>query len=78
MTCLLRNWAPLVAVSDAALIDCMVFYAERMKILVEPTGCLSLAAAMQMRGQLANKRVGIIVSGGNVDVQRFSSLIAGR
>lgn len=69
-----REVADIIAVSDAELVECMVFYAERMKMLVEPTGCLSFAAARQLRGQLANKRVGIIVSGGNIDMQRFAAL----
>jgi threonine dehydratase len=69
-----REVADIIAVSDAALVDCMVFYAERMKMVVEPTGCLSFAAARQMRAQLANKRVGIIVSGGNIDMRRFAAL----
>jgi len=72
-----REVADIVAVSDAELVDCMVFFAERMKMLVEPTGCLSFAAARQLRGQLANKRVGIIVSGGNIDMRRFATLTGG-
>jgi threo-3-hydroxy-L-aspartate ammonia-lyase len=71
-----REVADIVAVSDAELIECMVFFAERMKMLVEPTGCLSFAAARQCKTKIANKRVGIIVSGGNVDMQRFAELIA--
>ncbi len=70
-----REVADIVTVSDAELIDCMIFYAERMKMLVEPTGCLSFAAARQLRSQVAGKRVGIIVSGGNVDSRRFAELI---
>jgi threonine dehydratase len=47
-----------------------------MKMVVEPTGCLSLAAAWQAAKQLQGQRVGIIVSGGNVDLARFAQLIA--
>ena len=63
-------------VTDAQLIDVMRFYAERMKMIVEPTGCLSLAAAIQAREALKGQRVGVIVSGGNVDMARFSQLLA--
>ena len=63
-------------VTDAQLIEAMRFYAERMKMVVEPTGCLSLAAACQAAKQLQGQRVGIIVSGGNVDLARFAQLIA--
>lgn len=62
-------------VSDAQLVDAMRFFAERMKIIVEPTGCLAAAAVMQGDLPLAGKRVGVIVSGGNVDLTRFGQLI---
>ena len=63
-------------VTDAQLIETMRFYAERMKMVVEPTGCLSLAAAVQAAAQLKGQRVGIIISGGNVDLDRFAKLLA--
>jgi threonine dehydratase len=62
-------------VNDAQLVDSMRFYAERMKMLVEPTGCLSLAAALQAGDSLHGKKVGLIVSGGNIDMARFSQLM---
>jgi threonine dehydratase len=69
-----RDVDDIFTASDAELIDAMRFFAERMKIVVEPTGCLGFAAARRQaqRGQ----RVGVIVSGGNVDMQRFSALMA--
>ena len=54
----------------------MRFFAERMKIVVEPTGCLGFAAARQ-RQALRGQRVGVIVSGGNVDMPRFAALVSG-
>ena len=62
-------------VTDAQLIDTMRFYAERMKMVVEPTGCLSLAAVIQAAPQLQGQRVGVIISGGNVDLARFAQLL---
>jgi threonine dehydratase len=62
----------IVEVSDAELIDSMRFFAERMKMIVEPTGCLSFAAAQKLR---AGARIGVIVSGGNVDLARFAQLL---
>lgn len=70
-----RDVDDILTVSDAQLVECMRFYAERMKIVVEPTGCLGLAAARAMKDQLRGKRVGIIISGGNVDIDRFCSLL---
>lgn len=60
--------------TDAELVEGMRFFAERMKMLVEPTGCLGFAAARRLAKP--GQRVGVIVSGGNVDLQRFSALLA--
>jgi threonine dehydratase len=62
-------------VTDAQLVESMRFYAERMKMIVEPTGCLSLAAAIQAGDSLKGKKVGLIISGGNIDMARFSQLM---
>jgi threonine dehydratase len=62
-------------VTDAQLIEAMRFYAERMKMVVEPTGCLSLAAALQAAPNLNGQRIGVIISGGNVDLARFAKLL---
>lgn len=72
-----RNVDDILTASDAELVECMRFAAARMKIVIEPTGCLGFAAARAMKQQLAGKRVGVIVSGGNVDLERFCSLLAG-
>jgi threonine dehydratase len=66
-----------LTVTDPQLIDAMRFFAERMKIIVEPTGCLGFAAATNMKAQLQGKRIGVIISGGNVDVARYCGLLAG-
>ncbi len=66
----------MLTVTDAQLVDVMRFYAERMKMVVEPTGCLSFAAACHAGLDLRGKRVGVIVSGGNVDMARFAELLA--
>ncbi|WP_310011036.1 threo-3-hydroxy-L-aspartate ammonia-lyase [Brucella pseudogrignonensis] len=65
----------ILAVSDDELVQGMKFFASRMKMVVEPTGCLGFAGAMQMAPQLKGKRVGVIVSGGNVDLERFAALV---
>lgn len=66
----------ILAASDAELIECMAFMATRMKLIVEPTGCLGFAAARQVKEALQGKRIGVLVSGGNVDMARFASLIS--
>ena len=60
----------IVSVPDAALIEAMRFAWERMKLVVEPTGALGLAALMQGRVSSGGLRVGVILSGGNVDLAR--------
>ncbi|MGX4642398.1 threo-3-hydroxy-L-aspartate ammonia-lyase [Massilia sp. SYSU DXS3249] len=71
-----RRVDDIVTVSDAQLVDTMKFYAERMKMMVEPTGCLGAAAALHGAYPVAGKRVGILISGGNVDLSRFAALVA--
>ncbi|MHA6910427.1 threo-3-hydroxy-L-aspartate ammonia-lyase [Ralstonia pseudosolanacearum] len=65
----------IATVSDADLVDTMRFFAGRMKIVVEPTGCLAAAAALRQRVEVRGKRVGVIISGGNVDLQHFARLV---
>ena len=65
----------ITTVSDAQLVGMMRFFAERMKIVVEPTGCLAAAAVRAEADQLKGKRVGVLVSGGNIDLARFARLI---
>lgn len=71
-----RDVDDVFTVTDAQLIDSMRFFASRMKLVVEPTGCLGYAAAHAMKDQLRGKRVGVLLSGGNVDLARLGSLLA--
>lgn len=70
-----RDVNDILTVSDEELVACMRFFAERMKIVVEPTGCLGFAAARRMKEQLKGKKVGVLISGGNIDLGRFASLL---
>jgi threo-3-hydroxy-L-aspartate ammonia-lyase len=73
---ILRHYVDdIVTVSDAQIIAAMQFLAARMKLIVEPTGCLAVAAVFANTMNLTGKKVGIIVSGGNIDLLRFASLI---
>lgn len=69
--------ADVVTVTDAQLVATMRFFAERMKIVVEPTGCLAAAAALEGAFDVRGQRVGIIVSGGNIDLARYAELLSG-
>ncbi len=70
-----RHVDDILTVTDDQLVEAMCFYAERMKMVVEPTGCLTLAAACHAGLDLQGRRVGIVISGGNVDLPRFAQLL---
>jgi threonine dehydratase len=75
-----REVAGIVTATDAQLIEAMQFFAERMKLVVEPTGCLGFAGARHAGARhadipIAGSRVGVIVSGGNIDLPRFAKLV---
>ena len=66
----------ILTVSDEQLCQQMKFFAEEMKMIVEPTGCLAAAGAMSNKINIADARVGVIVSGGNIDTNLFCQLTA--
>jgi threonine dehydratase len=72
-----RDVDDILTVTDDELREAMRFFASRMKLVVEPTGCLGFAAARAMKDQLKGKRVGVLISGGNVDIDRYAALLAG-
>ncbi|MGH8294730.1 MAG: threo-3-hydroxy-L-aspartate ammonia-lyase [Steroidobacteraceae bacterium] len=65
----------IVTVTDRMLVEAMRFFAERMKIVVEPTGCLGAAAALSRRFHQPGERIGVLISGGNIDLPRFGELL---
>jgi threo-3-hydroxy-L-aspartate ammonia-lyase len=71
-----RDVADIVTVSDPELVETMRFFAERMKLVVEPTGCLAAAAALTAKVPVRGLRVGVIISGGNTDLASFCRLLA--
>ena len=58
-------------VSEEAIVEAMRCLWERMKILVEPSAAVPLGALLSRRLEVKGRRVGIIVSGGNVDLDRL-------
>ena len=66
----------IVTATDTQLVEAMRFFAERMKIVVEPTGALPFAAALHAGLDLRGARVGIIVSGGNIDFKNYARLLS--
>ena len=72
----LRYVHDIVTVSDAEIVEAMRFLWERMKLVVEPTGALAAAAVLHARVPVRGQRVGIILSGGNVDLKSAAALFA--
>jgi len=70
-----REVKDVLTVDDRALVDAMRFFFTYMKLVIEPTGCLGFSAALQRREQVKGKRIGVILSGGNIDASRFSQLV---
>jgi threonine dehydratase len=70
------NASGVLLVSDDEIRAAMRFAAQRMKIVVEPAGATVLAAVMARRLPIEAKRIGIIISGGNVDLETFAALCA--
>jgi len=70
------NVDDMATVSDDDLVRAMRFAFERLKLVVEPTGVLGLAAALSGRVSARGKRVGVILSGGNVDLAYALELFA--
>jgi len=71
-----RHVADMMTVSDEDLLYTLRFLWERMKLVVEPTGALGLAAAYQRRLHVASRRVGVILSGGNADVPAVAEMLS--
>ncbi|MEU2554564.1 threo-3-hydroxy-L-aspartate ammonia-lyase [Streptomyces sp. NPDC003674] len=63
-------------VSDEEIVHAMRFAFERLKIVLEPSGASALAALMAGRVDDPPRRIGVIASGGNIDTERFTGLIA--
>ena len=67
----------MVTVPDEALLRAMRLLLERLKILVEPTGALAAAALLEGKVDVTGLRVGVVISGGNVDLAQLAAWIAG-
>ncbi len=71
-----RDVDDIFTATDADLVAAMRLFAARMKIVVEPTGCLGFAAVRSLAADLQGQRVGVIVSGGNIGLGRFAALLS--
>ena len=67
----------MVTVSEDAIRRAMLFFWERMKLIVEPTGALALAALLDGAVSAPDARIGVLISGGNVDLRYALTLFEG-
>lgn len=65
-----------VTVSDDEILDAMAFLFDRLKLVTEPSGAVGVAALLT--GCVRGSRIGVVISGGNVGVARFATLLSGR
>ena len=72
-----KTAADVLTVSDADIVSAIKFMLFRMKILVEPSGAAAAAAVMQRKLPSAARRVGVILSGGNIDPEALATLLKG-
>ena len=65
------NVDDIILVSENEIVDAMRLLWERMKIVVEPSGAVSFAGLLKMSKEIQNSKVGVILSGGNIDLDEF-------
>jgi len=70
--------AEILLVSDAEMIETLTWMLERMKVLIEPSGAAAAAAVRHKKADFAGKRVGVVLSGGNVDLSSLAEFVAAR
>jgi len=68
-----ENVDEIITVSEKEIIDAMKFLWTRMKIVVEPSGAVSVAGVIKIKEKIKDKKVGVIISGGNIDLDAFFS-----
>jgi len=66
-----QHVSAILTVSDDAVLAAMRMVFERMKLVVEPSACVGLAALMTRRDEISGRRIGVVFSGGNVDLSKL-------
>jgi Threonine dehydratase len=68
---ILKHVEEIIRVTEEEIIEAMRIIWERLKIVCEPSSAVAFAAVLNQKGKLAGKKIGIIISGGNVDLSRL-------
>jgi threonine dehydratase len=69
------NVKEILLVSDAELIETLTWMLERMKVLIEPSGVAAAAAVRHRKADFSGKRVGVVLSGGNIDLAKLAEYV---
>lgn len=72
---LMQHRCEVLSASDASVLRAMACAFEQLKLVLEPSGACALAVLMQHAASFAGQRVGVMLSGGNIDRTRFAQLI---
>jgi threonine dehydratase len=67
----------IVTVTDSGILEAMAFLFDRLKLVTEPSGAVGIAALLAGKVDASGRRVGVVISGGNVGVDRFCALLGG-
>jgi threo-3-hydroxy-L-aspartate ammonia-lyase len=70
--------ADILLVSDAEMIETLTWMLERMKVLIEPSGAAAAAAVRHRKADFRGQKVGVVLSGGNIDLAKLGAFIASR
>jgi len=73
-----QNVTDILLVSDAEMIETLTWMLERMKVLIEPSGAAAAAAVRHRKADFRGRKVGVVLSGGNVDLAKLADYIASR
>ncbi|MFO8018310.1 MAG: threonine/serine dehydratase [Promethearchaeia archaeon] len=68
-----NNVDDIITVSERQILEAMRFIWQRMKLVVEPSGACSLAGVLSQQINIEGKKIGVIISGGNIDLETFFS-----
>ena len=68
----------IVTVGDDEIGEAMIFLFDRLKLVVEPSGAVGVAALLSGRLDADDRSIGVVLSGGNVGASRFAELVASR
>ncbi len=71
-----RHIEKVITVQESSIISALKLLWQRLKIVVEPSAAVTLAAVLENKNLFSNKKVGLILSGGNVDLEKLTTILS--